>query len=143
MVAPLLNLDHRARPPSAGRRRGVRLLNTEDVEEAHLAAVVDDQIDFGHGFELLGRAVRVTPRRDDLRAGVAPLGPPQHLARLAVGDVGDGAAIEDEDVGAVGGRHDVVAGAGEGQRQGFGLGLVELAAQVGDGGGRHGESSLR
>ncbi len=59
------------------------------------------------------------------------------MARFAVRDVGDGAGVDDEGVGALlGATYDTDAAAGEPAGDRLGVGLVQLAAEgeEGDGG---------
>src|SRR5512139_493633 len=71
---------------------------------------------------------RVAPREDDDGAGVFPPEAPGQSAGVPVGPVGDGAAVDDEDVGGGAGWHDGKPRAGGARDDAGGVGEVRLAA---------------
>ena len=78
--------------------------------------------------EVVGRALGIASGDDDDAVRVLSSGGAHGLPSLAVGDVGDGTAIQNVKIGRLSFRDDVVSRGGELPRQGLSIGLIELAA---------------
>ena len=79
----------------------------------------------------------------DLGAGMLAPRTPHRLARLLVRDRGDGARVDDDEVRGLGvGRDDAHTAASQPARDGLGLGVVHLAAEILDDGGPDGAQNV-
>ena len=88
-----------------------------------------DHIGFGQARGVVGERLRVTACQYDGGARAKRAETAQRAARFLVAGGGDGAGIDDIDVGGRVRRYDFVAGVGELLREDLRLVLVHLAAQ--------------
>ena len=99
------------------------------VEDGLPVAVAADEVSLHELCRLLREGLRIAAGEDRHSAGVLALGPAEPLAALLVAEVGDGAAVDDEDVGLFALRHDGKTGGAEHLLQCAGLVQIDLAAK--------------
>ena len=99
------------------------------LDEGRAVARAGDHIGFGQARGVVGERLRVTACQYDGGARAKRAETAQRAARFLVAGGGDGAGIDDIDVGGRVRRYDFVAGVGELLREDLRLVLVHLAAQ--------------
>jgi hypothetical protein len=108
-------------------RHGLGERGVHTFQQVVLLGVRNDQIDVGQAGGG-GRIARVAAGEDGAQA--VPPSPPGRLARGAGGGVGDGAGVDDVEVGVGERSHHLVAGGQELAGEAFDLRLVQLAAEI-------------
>ena len=99
------------------------------VQDGAAVGVAADQVGLHQPGRRLGEGLGIAAGEDGDGAGVVPLGLPQPFAALLVPEVGDGAAVDDVDVGGLALGHHREAVALKQLLQGAGLVEVHLAAK--------------
>ena len=117
IVAAVLNLEIRASAVAQGvfNGRGKKIALLENIADADFAVIVravrdqignrilvriaDDQSHAGQSGDFLRRALRVAAGDDDARLGLRAMDAADGLAKLVVGGRGDGAGVQDDEVG--------------------------------------------
>ena len=117
IVAAVLNLEIRASAIAQRvfNRRGKKIALLENVADADLAVIVraigdqignrilvrvpDDPGHAGQSRDFLRRTLRVAAGDDDARVGLRAMDAADGLAKLVVGGRGDGAGVQDDEVG--------------------------------------------
>ena len=99
------------------------------VQDGAAVGVAADQVRFQQAGSLLGERLGVAAGEDGDGAGVLPFGVAQPFAAFLVPEIGDGAAVDDVDVGGLAVGHHREPVAPEQLLQGFGLIEVHLAAK--------------
>ena len=117
-----------------GRRYSVRVgrpVGLENRQQTALLLIADEDIHRGIRLKLRGARLYIAARRDHDGSRIHAPGLMNHLPRLPVGDVRDGAGIDDIDVGwgALPG-HDPDAGAAELLEHRIRFIGIDLAAQI-------------
>ena len=99
------------------------------VEDGFPVAVAADEVSLHELCRLLREGLGIAAGEDRHSAGVLALGPAEPFAALLVAEIGDGAAVDDEDVGLFALWHDGKTGRAEHLLQCTGLVQIDLAAK--------------
>ena len=107
----------------------------QQAQQIALLLVAENQGDAGDGGKGLGVDLGIAAGDDDAASGMETAGAADEIARLAVGGGGDGAGVDDDQLGPGLERDDGPAGRGQAFFKGGRFELVGLAAEGGDSGG--------
>lgn len=111
----------------------------EETGELGFVRVANDVGDAGEGGEFFGSALGVTARDDDAGGGVVGMQFANGFTRLGIRGGSDGAGIEDDNVGSVGGIGERAAPLEELALNGGAVSLSGAAAELFDVEGGHGK----
>src|SRR3984957_9987367 len=92
-------LDWRALLAQVGHHYALGRRAQHRALEAIETAQADDRIDFGMALENFGTRLRETSGHNDPRVRIEPARAPRDPQTLAIGAIGNGAGIDDVDVG--------------------------------------------
>ena len=112
--------------------RRLYMILTKSLDRFHdLVTLVgaDDEVHLVKGFQLRFRCLRVAAADNDGRRRIFPGSVADHLARFAVAEMGDGASIDDVDIGEIVKIDDLIAGILKQRRHNGRIVLIDLAAE--------------